>query len=971
VEPVGALDLRGREQELSSLREAFESARSGRATAAFVNGSAGVGKTRLVGELTRHAGATGATVLTGSAVAITDAPPFGPFLAAMRSGARRVSDSEVSALLRSWLQRLGDADTGGRPVQLIDLLFQLVVDLAAVHPLVLVLEDLHWADRSTRDLLTYLVANLEDEPVLVVATLRTDSPAHPPEFLAGLAELRRLRHVLVVDLQPLPRAAIAALVGAWAPGDEPLEELVWQRSAGNVFIAEETVRAVLSGDARGLPNTLREIVLGRLALLSRPAQDVVRALAVGVGPLPHGLLATVSRLDPAVLPDALRETVAHGVVYVDGGATYGLRHGLLTEVVAGDLLPGERAELHSRFAEALARDGEPGTAELAAELAHHWYEAGEPERALHASTVAARMSESVYAHAEAYRLWMRAAELIDVVPRNPTAFGRADCLDRAARSAALAGDHDEAVALIDQLLTSAGTGLAAALLTARAGNSIAAAGRAGEAQQRYREATAHLPRSGAEAARAQVLAGYGGVLLQCLDFEGARVTALQALALAREVAADAVEARVLAVLAFGSAYLADAEGGVAAIDQALDVAERTGEPEVVGEAHVRRADLMTGPLNRLVEGIEQARRGVERMRELGLTRTAGVALLTLAANALFRLGRWDEAGRTVEEAWALGPTGTAGLDVRLARVRLQLGRGELQAAATELEVVELLARTAAGPRQRIPLLVLFAALELWRREPAAALRYVEDGLTVAEGGVDDIWSLAPLVWHGTRAWADVVASGVPAPASATGERLERHVEELARRATQCVPAVRVVIEAFTLMCAAEVARARRVLDEPAWARVAAAWEALEQPYPAAYARLRHAESLLSGRPRGAAAVDALRKADRAARALGAQPLLDEIADLAVRGRVELVETRPGPPAEPPSPRGPLDALTARELDVLTELAKGLTNREIAARLYISEKTVGVHVSRIFAKIGVHTRVQASAVLQRARPDDRA
>ena len=962
------------------LTDVFRAARDGRSSAVLVSGDAGVGKTRLADELARYARRHDAVVLTGGAVDIADAPPFWPVLSAVRNGARREADGDSRALLQQWLAHLRhpDGDSAGRPVQLLDLLYRLVADLAALRAVVLVVEDLQWADRSTRDLVTYLVANLVDEPVLVVATLRTDSPGRTPDFLSALAELRRLHNVSAIELQPLSRNVLAELVDRWAPGRPELEQLVWQRSAGNAFIAEETVRAILGGDAQGLPATLREIVLGRVALLSPPAQQVVRALATGVGALPHRLLAEVLDLEPGVLHGALREAVAHGIVRVDeGGERYQLRHGLMTEVVSADLLPGERMDLHKRFALALtlalSRSHGPSGPGLAAQLAHHWYEADAPEQALHASATAARVSEAIHAHAEAHRHWLRAAELVGRVPEGATDLRRGDCLDRAARAAALAGDHDDAVALLELLLRDPATpgGLPSALLTARTGSCLAAAGRAGEAQRRYHAAAVLLPATGAEAERAEVLAGYSAALLHALDFAGARSVALEALELARAAGADTVEARILAVLGFSSAYLEDTEAGAAAIDQALEVAQRTGEPEAIGEAHLRRAELMAGPLNRMVEGVEFARRGLDRMRELGLARTAGVALLTYAANALFRLGRWDEAGRAVAEAWELGPSGTAALDLRLARIRLQLGRGELDAAAADLEVVDLLARTTAGPRQRIPLLVLFAALDLWRRDPAGALRHVEDGLDVAEAGADDIWALAPLVWHGTRAWADIVAAGLPAPAPALVDRLRHHRAEISRRATRTVPAVRAVVEAFTLMCGAEVARAEQVTDPAGWERVVTLWDRHQQPYPAAYARLRHAEALLTRRPRSAAAADVLRAAGRAARDLGAQPLLDDVVDLATRGRIPLDAPAPEQPSPAaPSPRGPLDDLTARELEVLTELAEGLTNREIARRLYISEKTVGVHVSRIFTKIGVHSRVQASAVLMRSRPPSR-
>jgi DNA-binding NarL/FixJ family response regulator len=175
-----------------------------------------------------------------------------------------------------------------------------------------------------------------------------------------------------------------------------------------------------------------------------------------------------------------------------------------------------------------------------------------------------------------------------------------------------------------------------------------------------------------------------------------------------------------------------------------------------------------------------------------------------------------------------------------------------------------------------------------------------------------------------------------------------------------------------LTCLAEDGRAAGRSDPAAWAEVADAWTVLGEPLPVAYAHLRLAEALLARRGSSADGVCALREAARLAGELGARPLADEVAGLAERARVRLAAPArfPAPVPVPAPVADELTGLTERELEVLVELAGGRTNREIAGRLFISEKTVGVHVSRIYAKIGVHSRVQASAVLLRCRPDHR-
>jgi DNA-binding CsgD family transcriptional regulator/tetratricopeptide (TPR) repeat protein len=958
-----------------------------------LGGAAGIGKTRLVSELADYAAADGAIVLAGRALDIRDAPPFWPVIAALRHGMGSSGGPEVERVVAPRLAQLGDltADPGPR-ARALEVLHRVIVELTELRVVVLVVEDLQWVDRSTRDLLVYLIANLTSEPVLLIGTWRSGTPGGMPEVIARLAALRRHRQVSWREIEPLPRKSVAALVEAWAPDRPGLESLVWQRSAGNALIVEETVRAVLGGDALGLPTTLRELVLARVSSLSPAGRQVVRAVAASTGPLPHLLLAEVLEWTGPHLLEAVRETVAAGVVVVDEqGEGYRLRHGLMTEVVAADLLPGERIDLHRRYATALsegsaadpARDSDVGADQarhahhtmrdpaLDARLAHHWRLAGSPERALQASVAAARGSERIRGYAEAHRHWLRAAELTVQVSAPDVGVTHSECLERAAEAADLAGDHDDAVALLQQRLgePDAPVGLPAALLTARMGRYLAAAGHGGRAARTYRMAAALLPRVGADAARAEVLAGQAAVLLQGGSFAVAGSVAMRALALSRAARTQTVEAKVLATYGFSQAYLADVETGSAALADALAVAERTGEPVAIGEAYLRQAELLSGPLNVLDQGVECARHGVARVSDLGLSRTTGVTLLALASNGLFRLGRWDEAEQAVADAWALSPSGAEALEVRLARCRLNVGRGQFAAADDDLEAIELLTGSAVGPRHRIPLLILRAGLEMWRGRPDTALGCVEDGLGLVEMGPVDIWLVAPLLWHGTRAWAEITRLGLSPLSAVQARRLRGHRGELVRRSVRTVAAVREVIATYTAMSAAEIGRAEGRSDPAAWAHVADLWEQRQQPYPAAYARLRRAEALLADRARSSEATRELLLAASTARSLGATPFLAEVTDLARRARIRLDTPSVVRPELLPGPRSPaataLDALTARELEVLVEMASGLTNREIGARLFISEKTVGVHVSRIFTKTGAHSRVQASALLHRS------
>ena len=970
--------LVGRDEDLGELLTVLESVRHGRMATIFLSGDAGVGKTRLVQELVTRAEDSGATVLLGAATDIAESPPFWPVASALRALLRSPRGDEVQRLLAPWSDQLDELlalrSTVPAPlarVQTLELLHRVVLRLALESVLVLVVEDVQWADRSTLDLIAYLVANLADERMLLVGTHRTEpgTAAQAGGARTVIRELARHRQVRTIEVPPLRRDAVAELVAAAAPGRPELVELVWMRSAGNAFIAEETLRAAADGDPTGLPMTLRELVLSRLERLSAPGLRTVRAVALAHGPLPHRLLEAVLDGEPWLL-DALRESVDAGVVVVDAAADgYRLRHGLMTDVVVGELLPGERMDLHRRYAAALEPRELPGAE---ARLAHHWYEAGDRDRAAAAAVAAAEAADRVRGYAEAHRHWLRAARLAGEVAAPPVP--RAGCLERAAEAAHLAGDADQAVALLAERLDLlepadvAAPDVEAALVHARTGQYLVTAGRGAEAAEAFGRATAALPAEGAERERAEVLGGQASALWTAGDYTAAHDTAGRALALARRIGLAVQEARALATLGLGLAYLQDQVAGEAALRESIAVAERAGEPLEIARAHRSLAELLSGPLNELDRGISIARAGAVRTHELGLARSAGAGMLAVAANGLFRIGRWDEADDTIAEAWELAPAGAEALELRLARARLHTGRGRFDPAEDDLEAVDALSAATLGPRYRLPLLTLWAGLAMWRERPDLALDHVATGLDVVEQGSDDVWLVAPLVWHGARARAELTRLGMHRPDDGTDARLRRHAAELARTGAASVPAVRDVVLAFVDMSAAEDGRAARRSDPQAWERVAEIWQASRQPYPTAYAHLRRAEALLATRASSAAAAESLRDAAQIASRLGATPLLAEIADLADRARVRIDEPEPVP--EPPAPVVPDDelaALTARELEVLTELADGHTNREIAQRLFISEKTVGVHISRIYAKLDVHSRVHASAVLMRARP----
>lgn len=997
------LRLVGRANEMNFLTAAFEDARRGKTVAVLAGGESGVGKTRLVTEFTSAVAGDDAIVLSGAAIDLADAPPFWPVTDALRKLLRGPARDWAGEFFAGWGEQLdrilmrpgsaarNEADVTGLPA--LELLFQVVARLAARAPLVLVIEDLQWADRSTRDLIVYLLANVIDEPILVLVTYRSDTLVAGHPLRALLPEFRRDRRARFLDVMPLDRTAIAEMVADafGRQADPELIELIWSRCEGNAFAAEEAVHAVQSGDGAALPLTVRQLVLSRVEALPAVAGQVVRAVAVSGEPMSHRLLTAVVDLVETALIDGVRAAIEASVLAVDPASQgYVLRHSLIKEVVADDLLPGERIRLHRRIAGALSRHGEISDEHVVARQAHHWDQAGDYPRALAAAIAAATEAERVFGFAEAHRLWCRALELHGRLGAAAAGPDRAELLKRAAEAAHLAGEQDEAAQFMKELLeqSPAQGALETASLYQRLGRYLLAGGHGRQAVTAYEQAAAVLPGDAAAADRAGQMAGHAHALLLAGEYGRSKAEAERALDLARRAGASHVQAPLLATLGFSLAYLESPAAGLDAMNQGLRLAEESAQPGDIGQAFVHLASLLSGPLNELAEGVEWCRRGARRMNALGLGRTYGVTLLTLAANGLFRLGKWDDAELAVGEAMALRPTGTQGIELRLARCRLLVGRGDFDMAERDLEAIDLLSAETAGSRYRVPLLTLRAGLEMFRGRPDLARGTVSAGLRTAAAGSDDVWVIAPLVWHGMRAEAELAERNAT-KATETPElrQLRDSRRRLTEQAAKAAPAVQNAVTGYLALYAAEESRLAGAPDPGAWSASVAAWERHGHPYPAAYAWFRLADALLSRRSRAAGAATALAQAHAAAHRLGARPLLGQIEDLAARARITLpsqdAAAHPAVQAVNPAagPRAigvtaamaqsaplsfPLPALTARELDVLTELAEGLTTRQIANRLFISEKTVSVHISHILAKLGVRSRVQAIAALHRSR-----
>ena len=459
--------LVGRSAEFVRLRAAFELALDGQSGATLVGGEAGVGKTRLVTEFAELARAEGAEVLQGGCILLGEgALPYAPVVEALRGLIRRLPPDELDQLVgpgRSELARLvpdlgpviseaaSGFSLGSAQGRMFELLLGVLERLAAVRPVVFIVEDLHWSDQSTRDLLGFLVRNLRQAAVMLVLTYRSDELHRRHPLLPLLAELGRAPGVDRLELQPFsgPESAEQLRAIAGRDLDPVLLESIHARSGGNAFFAEELLAAAGDDAAGELPQTLRDVLLARVADLAEPTQEFLRVASAAGQRVEPELLASALAMDATALYDALRESVSHQVLVPDptaGVERYAFRHALLQEAVYDDLLPGERTRLHAAFARTLEAGSPAGTGH-AAELAYHWYAAHDLPRALEASVAAGVASEVGYAFPEALAQYERAIELWDHVPDAERHAGR-DRIDLLAALAGVARFHDAARAVV-------------------------------------------------------------------------------------------------------------------------------------------------------------------------------------------------------------------------------------------------------------------------------------------------------------------------------------------------------------------------------------------------------------------------------------------------------------------------------------------------------------------------------------------
>jgi DNA-binding CsgD family transcriptional regulator/tetratricopeptide (TPR) repeat protein len=977
----------GRGVELARLRDALAATlATGGGRTVVIGGEAGIGKSRLVERFAEDAPER-VRVLVGACLEVAeDALPYAPFVEVLRTVVRTTPEARLPALLgpgRGELTRLlpelalraadvpakREADRASQ-ARLFELVLGLLERLAAERALVLVIEDVQWADRSTRDLVGFLSRALRDDPVLLVLTTRTDAVGEAVGNLAFLAELEREEHVDRLQVAPFQRDEVADLA-AELLADEPSPALVDRlvaRTDGNPFYVEELVHAVgADGAGAALPPVLRDVLAARVAGLSKGAREILRAAAAAGRRIDDALLASVLGLSPRELASGLREALESGIltrVEAPAGQVSEFRHALLQEVAAEELFPAELAALHAAFAEALERRLAAGDRSvIAVALARHWDAAGDGERALPYLVQAAAGAEAVYAFAEARRLWERAADLLETASTDEV-LGRdlPEALARAGDCAVLVGEPRRAAQLIQRALIHLyprGEQQRVLQYENRLRWHLWWSGDRAATVAAIAEALEAVPPQELRA-RARILAQQAAVRMLAGDFESSAAAAREAIELAAQSGSDIEVALAHGVLGWDLAMLGDVDAGIAEYQKGQALAEAAGSVEGMALAASNLAALLDR-VGRSEASLEVARAGYEKTERFGVARTYGAGLLGYAAKALLALGRWNEADAITGLGLRRGAVDASAVWLSVNRARLLVGRGRFEEAAELLQRARATETRLGGTDHATALLAAEAELAVWSGDIDEALRVAETAMRSARPDGPPDPSLAWIAALVLRAIAD----GGPA-ARERGSPLARQIEA-AVAAAASRPGFSTGDRALALLTLLR-AEGTRVAGRSAatdWAETAERWGALARPFQAGYARYREGEAILAARGDRARAAEALLEAAGIATRLGAAPLGGLVATLAAQARIALPQGVGGTPASPAAGiRRSVDELTTREAEVLRLVAAGWTNQQIADALFITRKTASVHVSNIMGKLGAANRGEAAALAHR-------
>jgi DNA-binding CsgD family transcriptional regulator len=1090
ITPIGQLlcpVLVGREQQMADLRASLVETRAGHAHAVFLCGEAGIGKSRICQAVAEEARSQGSPVLIGHASPQSAALPYEPILDAVRRALRHLSPEhrrELVATLRSvepvlspvlpelayeparaaapppavadnpalaGLQRRRLFDALLATLQAIGSLYERPSPRGAgvMAPLVVILEDLHWADETSLDFLVHVLHSLgrgapslgpvsaEEEPtgslstergLLVIATLRDEALSAAPALVRHIGALVGQRLAHQVDLAPLSAEAHAEMVATTLgqPVDGPIAAALFARSDGNPFFTEELLGALASsghlrrdGDrwtqprettSQHLPLSLRAAVLERLEGLSPAARDVLTTAAVIGRSFEFSLLHAATGMDEDALLAVLRQGVARQLL-VEEAATdeagprvarsrehagqgdstpylliegtpaderFRFRHALTRDAIEGELLARTRRTLHRRIADALesaadlSERSQAQMGEAADRLAYHLLAGGEPARARPYAVAAAGRALGLGAFSEASEHLERA-----IATAPPGDATRVALLERLGTLRLSLMDMGRGAALLGQARTeaaAAGLRWQAAVIGIDLGYLLWFVDpRRAEEMTAGVAADAAARLQAAEPADADAVRLYAGAALEAATCAGHGDANSEALRLAETAlqAAGTLSGAAAHASSTGSTgastwedradapliYRALVARGVARCDRGaaeVGLADIRGALELGLRATIPDAVILS--YNVLVKTLHELGRDAEALQVCAESeeyerRTGAVVAPPTILYSYLALGRWqpgmEVAHRLVTTYHRLGlptPEGLAlaGLGhLLLAQSRAAEALPPLEAAWSRLEAVEQF---------------MWSAPALWGLAHAHALLGNRD--EAADGyrrlyewwrKTEDRGTAAPILLDGCLFFVDKERSLAEAWAA-----------DLAVVAGAGNPVAQAAAAHAAGACHAAAGRAAPAVEQ--LREAAARWAALQRPYSEAGALHGLGAALLAS-----ASHDRAVRAEADALLTRAEASFATLGALRDAGLVGALRRESGLLAQARRRRSldgakaPFGGLTPRERDVLRLLATGQTNRAIAARLYITEGTAELHVSRILGKLGAATRAQAAAI----------
>jgi DNA-binding CsgD family transcriptional regulator len=987
VKPVVCPVLIGRAGQLDLLDRLIDGARQGAGQTVLVAGEAGVGKSRLTAEVMRRAAERGWLVGQGACFEPDQALPFAPIIDLLRGLLASQSDDDLA---RGWasvapdllklLPELADRLPGVTPAaaqepeqekrRLFDAVARLLADLTAARPALIVVEDLHWADATSLDLTLYLARRLAARPLLLLLTYRSDE-IHPP-LRRVLAGLDRERLAIELALERLSEPEIEAMLRSIFELDRPMRaefvRAIYELTDGNPFFTEEVLRSLIAaGDisfADGtwdrkpmadlrVPRSVHDAVQQRVARLSPDGRQVLALAAVAGRRFDFALLQRLTGLDETALLERIKGLIAAQLVVEEAAGRFAFRHALTRQAVYADLLATERAALHRRVGQALEALGDQATEARAADLAYHYAAAGAWEPALTYARRAGDQALAMYSPTEAVEHYSRALDAAGRLGASPA--------PGIYRSRALAwdllGDFEGARADHE-----------AALGAARA--------------------------AGDGAAEWQALLDLG-FLWTGRDYARAGDYLRRALALARTLDDPIRLATSLNRVGNWRLNVEQPHEALPYHHEALAVFRRAGDR--LGLAETLELLGMTSYLGGdTVQGTAYCRQAAELLRALDhrqlltsclATMTMGNSILVVGPAALVPAGPAGEATVAAEEALAIASAIGWRAAESFATAMLAgccLAQGEYGRAVPLARGALAIAQEIEHRQWMTHGCWLLAMLHLDLLALPAARDFGEQGLALARAINSSFWRG---LLSSALAWTFIEQQELARAAATLDEALalDEPPRTMAQRAVWCA-------RAELALARGEPARALQIVDD---LDATAANRGLDAIPRLAYQRGR----ALAALGEAAAAESALREAERAALTQGTPPLRwralaalaalhqarrrrddAEGASAEARAVVEALAVgvpdddlratfrqaaaarlpRPRPPTPLRAAKQASGGLTAREREVAALIAAGRTNREIAAALFASERTVATHVSNILGKLDLTSRTQIAA-----------